>query len=354
MKTALLERHRKLGARITNFHGWQMPLFYSGIRNEHNVVRSSAGVFDVSHMFRIVITGPDAVDFVDHVLTAAFKSVPSGKCKYSFVLTEKGAVIDDVVVYKGGDFVLIVSNASNGRKVVAHLARNKGKFNVKISNESSKTGMIAVQGPTAGGFARSEFGNAFDSLKYYEFTVITKDSNKIFLSRTGYTGEDGFEVIADAEYTSLLWDNFIAAGAKPCGLAARDSLRLEAGMPLYGNELSEKISVLDSGLNFAIDLTKKSFIGMKKMKGNRKNRLVGFLMNSPRIARHGYEVLCDGKKAGIVTSGTYSFTLERSIGMAYVGYKFKDGQFVVKIRDSFEKITLVPLPFYRRGKIFVK
>lgn len=348
-RTPLYAAHVKLKARMVDFHGWEMPIQYSGIIDEHTAVRTRVGLFDLSHMGRVRIQGGDRRAFLQKILTINVDKVPEGKCRYTFYLTEKGTVIDDLILYAGGPDDLLVVNASNREKDLEWM-RSHASGDVKIVDETFTTALIALQGPRSVETVKRVLEVDPSDMGYYTFKTL----GEYFISRTGYTGEDGFEIFVPAAKATAVWEKFIAANTTPIGLGARDTLRTEAAMPLYGNDIDDSTSPLEAGLDFAIDLEKPEFIGQGALKaaGRPARRLAGLVLESKRIARQGYEVFHEGKKAGAVTSGTWSPVLEKSIALAYLPAELrKEGTSLeVDVRGRREKASVVKLPFYRRKK----
>ena len=348
-RTALYDVHVRLGARMVDFHGWEMPIQYAGIVEEHAAVRKKAGLFDLSHMGRVRVRGKDRRPFLQRILTIDVDKVPPGRCRYTFFLTEKGTVIDDLILYAGADDDLLVVNASNREKDLGWM-RDHASGDVAIEDETFEGALLAPQGPQSLETVRKGLGVDPGALGYYTFGPF----GDYTLSRTGYTGEDGFEVFVPASRAAETWDRLAGAGAAPVGLGARDTLRTEAGMPLYGNDIDDTTTPLEAGLDFALSLDKPSFIGKEALQADPKpaRRLAGIVLESRRIPRQGHEVWQGGRKVGAVTSGTWSPTLEKSIALAYLPRELrKPGVEVeVDIRGRREKAAVVKLPFYRREK----
>jgi aminomethyltransferase len=299
-------------------------------------------------MGRVRVQGRDRRAFLQKILTINVDKVPEGKCRYTFFLTEKGTPIDDLILYAGGPDDFLVVNASNRERdlewMKSHLAGD-----VRIVDETFDTALIAVQGPRSVETVKAVLGIDPSGMGYYTFATL----GEFFVSRTGYTGEDGFEIFVPAAKAVAIWEKFIDFHVAPIGLGARDTLRTEAAMPLYGNDLDEGTTPLEAGLTFAVDLDKPDFIGQSALKaGTPGRRLVGLVLESKRIARQGFEVFHEGKKAGVVTSGTWSPVLERSIAMAYLPVALREPGTAVEIdvRGRREKASVVKLPFYRRKK----
>lgn len=348
-RTVLYDAHVALKARMVDFHGWEMPIQYAGIIDEHTAVRARVGLFDLSHMGRVRVQGPKRREFLQKLLTIDVAKVPEGKCRYSFFLTEKGTPIDDLILYAGGPDDFLVVNASNREADLAWMNKHL-PAGVTLVDETFTTALIAIQGPRSVETVKRVLNIDPSAMGYYTFATI----GEYFLSRTGYTGEDGFEIFVPNAKASEIWNRFIDAQITPIGLGARDTLRTEAAMPLYGNDLDENTTPLEAGLTFAVDLDKPEFIGQAALKaaGTPSRRLAGIVMEGKRIARQGYDVLHAGKKIGKVTSGTWSPSLEKSIAMAYVPAELrKEGTpLEIDVRGRLEKASTVKLPFYRRKK----
>jgi aminomethyltransferase len=382
--TALYEEHKKLGASFTDFGGWQMPLKYSSELAEHHAVRKSAGLFDLSHMGEVWVTGPDAAAFLDYALVGKISAMAVGKAKYSLIANEDGGIIDDLITYRrpapgeGSDKFLVVPNAGNAEVVAAALAERAGSgkeggFDVVVDDASAATSLIAVQGPKAEEIllrlvpaAQHEL---VTGLKYYAAVEVPLlfggASQDLLLARTGYTGEDGFEIFVDSDAAAALWQALLAVAEDgeltPAGLASRDSLRLEAGMPLYGNELSLEGDPFAAGLGPVVALSKegdfvgKAALAAKKAAGagsTSGRKLVGLKGLGRRAGRSHYPVLKDGNVVGDVTSGQPSPSLGYPVAMAYVDVEFTEPGTALDIdlRGKSEPFEVVALPFYKRAK----
>ena len=304
-KTCLYDKHVALGALISPFGGFDMPIQYTNIVDEHQAVRQACGVFDVSHMGEVLISGPDAERYVNHIFTNDVRQMPNGKILYGMMCYENGGVVDDLLVYKmDSDSFFLVINASNIDKDWAWIQEQAKGYQVTLNHQSDQYGELAVQGPQAEAVMEEVLGIACKELTFYTFKTI----GKVIVSRTGYTGEDGFEIYADAAYINECWDKLIASGrCKPCGLGCRDTLRFEVGLPLYGDELSQDITPIMAGLGIFVKLDKDEFIGKEalakqKAEGAPK-KLVGIELADKAIPRHGYAVLKDGQQVGEVTTG---------------------------------------------------
>ena len=377
--TALYEEHKKLGASFTDFGGWQMPLKYSSELAEHHAVRKAAGIFDLSHMGEVWVTGPDAAAYLDYALVGKISAMAVGKAKYSLICNEDGGIIDDLITYRrpaaedGTDVFLVVPNAGNATKVAAELARRAAGFDVVVKDVSAETSLIAVQGPKAEELLLRLVPAAQHSLvtelKYYAAVevpfLVSGAGQDLLLARTGYTGEDGFEIFIDNSDAAALWQAIVAIADEgeltPAGLASRDSLRLEAGMPLYGNELSIDGDPFSAGLGPVVALSKEGdFVGKAALAAKKEagagttagRRLVGLKGLGRRAGRAHYPVLKDGAVVGEVTSGQPSPTLGYPVAMAYVDVELTEPGTALDIdlRGKAEPFEVVALPFYKRQK----
>ncbi|MDQ0211750.1 glycine cleavage system aminomethyltransferase GcvT [Arthrobacter bambusae] len=372
--TALYEEHKKLGASFTDFGGWQMPLKYSSELAEHHAVRQSAGLFDLSHMGEVWVTGPEAAAFLDYALVGKISAMSIGKAKYSLICQEDGGIIDDLITYRRGDSTfLVVPNAGNAKVVAEALAQRAANFDVVVEDASAATSLIAVQGPKAEEILLRLVPAAQHSLvtglKYYAAVEVpftfAGNTTELLLARTGYTGEDGFEIFVDNDAAAALWQAIAAVAQDgeliPAGLASRDSLRLEAGMPLYGNELSREGNPFSAGLGPVVSLAKESdFVGRAALEalkaegaGSTSGRkLVGLKGLGRRAGRSHYPVLKDGVVVGEVTSGQPSPTLGYPVALAYVDVEHTEPGTAldVDLRGKSEPFEVVALPFYKRVK----
>jgi aminomethyltransferase len=366
-ETGLRSRHEARGARLIPFAGWLMPVQYSGIIDEHRAVRSAAGLFDLGHMGQVRVSGPDALPFLQYVTTNDVSVLAPGDAQYSLLPNAQGGVIDDIIVYRltdePGFFVVI--NAANHGKDVAWLraqAAARDDLDVDVADVSDDLGMIAIQGPRAEQIVATLTDADLTSIGGFKIARAEVAGIPVLFARTGYTGEDGFEFYPPQSRTAELWDALLAAGdvsgLVPIGLGARDTLRLEARMPLYGNELADDIGPLEAGLGWAVKLDKGEFIGRDaivamKVKGAPR-RTVGFkLTERAGTARHGYPVQLDGREIGVVTSGAHSPTLGAEIGLALIeaGCAGVGKPLQVVIRGRAVNAEQVKLPFYRRSKV---
>jgi len=357
-RTPLYDLHTRLGAKMVDFAGWEMPLLFTSIIEEHRHTRSAASVFDVSHMGRIELTGPDAGPLLEYVCTRRLCDAAVGQSLYSHVCREDGGILDDVIVSRFEDHWLMVCNASNRDRIVAWLRGQAGSRDVEIADRTEETMMVAIQGPLAIGLIGRLLPVPVADLKRYHF----RSGNYLFtpyaVFRSGYTGEDGVEIILPANVARLVGDHLVGADVedhtlKPAGLGARDTLRLEAGMPLYGHELHENTDSLSAGLSWCVDLS-KDFIGVEALRRISQTgplrKLVGLELAGRRIARPHSTVLSDNRPVGEVTSGTLSPTLERSIAMAYVdaAHTQQGRPLTVDMGGRQAEATIVKLPFYKR------
>jgi aminomethyltransferase len=355
---------------MTSFAGWQMPLRYTSETAEHQAVRRAAGLFDLSHMGEISVSGPGAGAALDYALTGQLSPMPTGRARYTMICAEDGGVLDDLVVYRTGEQeFLVIANASNTPVVFAQLRARADGFDAAVADATGDWALIAIQGPAAASILAPLTDVDLAAMKYYAGAFGTVAGRRAWVARTGYTGEDGFEVFCAPADAAPVWDALAAAGApaglRPAGLAARDTLRLEAGMPLYGNELGPDVTPFEAGLGRVVKFDKPGdFVGREALAaraaaGSRR-RLVGLTVQSRRVARHGYPVLEDGQQAGTVTSGAPSPTLGVPIAMAYLDADAdgaadagSDGgagklDLAVGIRGEAVPAHLTDLPFYRR------
>jgi aminomethyltransferase len=361
-RTPLHDWHAMHGARLVDFAGWHMPVQYTSIVAEHLATRKAAGLFDVSHMARFKLVGSGVVPFLDRLVTRRVNDVRVGQIRYALVTNEQGGILDDVLVYRlepkdDGEVFGVVANASNRAKI-ANWIRTHAPPDVRFTDMTLATGMIAVQGPQALALVQPIVGVDLAAMKYYTSVRAEVAGQKGLVSRTGYTGEDGCELIVPADAAAAIWDRIWQAGqrvgAVAAGLGARDTLRLEAAMPLYGHELTEEIDPIEAGLDFAVNLEGREFFGYEAI-GRRKNdsrrrRRIGLELSGKRAARQGYKILSDGHPVGEVTSGSFSPTLDRPIAMGYVTAPFHElgAPLEIDLRGQTVAARVVPLPFYRR------
>ena len=326
--TCLHDKHLALGAKMMPFAGFDMPIEYTSIIEEHNAVRNAAGIFDVSHMGEILITGEDAEPFVNYLFSNDIKDIPVGKIVYGIMLYPTGGAVDDLLVYKKADKeYLLVVNASNIEKDYQWICDNRKAYNVNIINQSDYYGEVAVQGPKACATIEKHLNLQVDDLEFYIFKEVDYNNEKIIISRTGYTGEDGFELYGSHDFIRKTWDVLInSKEVVPCGLGCRDTLRFEVGLPLYGHELSEEISPLEAGLGFFVKLEKDHFIGKEAIARQKsegiKRKIVGIELHDKAIPRTDYEVEVNGTKIGTVTTGYNSISTGKSVCMALIDHEF--------------------------------
>jgi aminomethyltransferase len=364
-KTSLNEAHRKLGGRMVEFGGWDMPVQYpAGTMTEHLRTRTSAGLFDVSHMGEIEVQGADAIAFVNRLTSNDATKLIDGQAQYSALTTPAGTVIDDLLVYRFAEnHLLLVVNAGTTGKDWDWIISHRGDENVELRNVSADYCQIAVQGPDAISILQKLTAVPLSEIKYYHFREGVVDGVPAIVSRTGYTGEDGFEVYAAADKAEQIWNKILDAGnfgredgVLPCGLAARNTLRLEAGMCLYGHEIDETTTLLEANLGWICKLNKGDFIGREPLQKQKdegvKRKLVGFDVTDRGIARDGQDVLIGGVRVGQVTSGSPAPFLKKNVGMAYVPVEFANpGQAIeIDVRGRLVGAQIVPLPFYKRAK----
>ncbi|MFJ4717216.1 glycine cleavage system aminomethyltransferase GcvT [Streptomyces sp. NPDC088785] len=367
--TALDALHRSLGATMTDFAGWDMPLRYGSERDEHTAVRTRAGLFDLSHMGEITVTGPQAVDLLNHALVGNIGSVGAGRARYTMICRADGGILDDLIVYRLGDTTyLVVANAGNAQTVLDALTERAAGFDAEVRDDRDAYALLAVQGPHSPAIVKSVTDADLDGLKYYAGLPGTVAGVEALIARTGYTGEDGFELFVAPADAEKLWQALTAAGAEyglvPCGLSCRDTLRLEAGMPLYGHELTTELTPFDAGLGRVVKFDKTShgddFVGhdalvaaAERAETSPPRRLVGLIAEGRRVPRAGMPVVRDGQVIGEVTSGAPSPTLGRPIAMAYVDAAHAGPGTPgvgVDVRGTHEPYEVVALPFYKRQK----
>jgi len=360
--TPLRARHEALGASFTDFGGWQMPVRYTSDLAEHHAVRQAAGLFDISHMAEFLIEGPDAAGYLDHALAGRISTMTIGKAKYSLVLAAAGGIVDDVIAYRlAEDRYLIISNAGNRDAVADALQQRTETFDVTVADVSDDYALLAVQGPAAEAIVAAtagidEVSIPWSEQKYYAWASARYNGEPLLLARTGYTGEDGFELLVHAADAAALWDALLAAGEAhglvPAGLAARDTLRLEAGMPLYGHELSLDTKPAQAGLGRVVAVDKEAFVGKDGVAAASDARvLVGLSAEGKRAGRAGYAVVADdGTVVGEITSGALSPTLGHPIAMAYIDPAAVSASLFLDVRGTKIPAVVTDLPFYRRTK----
>jgi aminomethyltransferase len=361
-KTSLYEKHVAWNAKIIDFGGWAMPVQYTNVIEEHNNTRNAASLFDICHMGEITVYGPQSLDFLQYLLTRNLLDQEIGQVKLSALLNAEGGIIDDLTVYKlKQDSYMLVTNAGTLERdwQWINAIREEMGFDCYLENISDKMGKLDLQGPQAEAILQTFTQVDLTKIKYYHFQELSLMNNQVIISRSGYTGEDGFEIYAASNIIGEIWDQLLASGAsrglKPAGLGARDTLRLEAGMLLNGQDMMEEVTPLEVPYGWIVDLS-KDFVGAaalaaKKQAGIKK-KLVGIEMTGRGIARHGYKVLHVDKEIGVVTSGTFAPTLNKAIGLAFVdiNYSVPDTEITVAIRDTLCPAKIVKLPFYKRQK----
>ncbi len=356
-RTSLFDAHVSLGARIVPFAGWEMPVQYpAGISAEHKAVREACGLFDVSHMGEVIVSGPDAMAFVNHVTSNDVAALAVGQIQYSTLLTERGTIVDDLLVYRYPDHLFLVINAGNRDADIAHLRAHIGAFDCTMEDVSDSYALLAVQGPNAPAIVQRFTSTPLGEMKYYRFADGEVAGVPAIISRTGYTGELGFELYVPWEQARTVWDALMATGeVTPCGLGARDTLRLEAGMALYGHELNIDTTPLEAGLAWLVKLGKTDFLGKDVLVHQHTDgldrKLVGFTFDERAIPRSGMPVWYGDLPSGTVCSGTMSPTLGMPIGTCYLpaAAAVEGTVFAVDIRGKHVPARVVPLPFYKRA-----
>lgn len=357
-RTCLYDRHVGAGALISPFAGFDMPIQYEGIAEEHAAVRTACGVFDVSHMGEVNISGPDAQRYVNHIFTNDVSAALDGQVLYGMMLNHQGGTVDDLLVYRRAeDNYLLVINASNIDKDVAWIRSNADGYDVEIDNLSDALAELAVQGPESEAVLSSVLGINCSDLTFYTFKEELLDGAHILVSRTGYTGEDGFEIYAEPEVIVGMWDALMESGrCKPCGLGCRDTLRFEVGLPLYGDELADDITPVEAGLSMFVKLEKTEFIGREVVAAQKaegpKRRIVGLELLDRAIPRHGYEVLdAEGNVVGAVTTGYRGLSVDKSIAMAMVDadHARQGTELQVQIRRKRFPAVVIPKKFYKKS-----
>ncbi|KUO70507.1 MAG: glycine cleavage system protein T [Clostridia bacterium BRH_c25] len=360
-KTALYNAHGKYGGKVIDFAGWALPVQYEGLTAEHEAVRANAGIFDVSHMGEVEVRGNQATDFVQNLVTNDISVMNENQVIYAMMCYPHGGVVDDLLVYKHtNDYYLLVINASNVDKDFQWMKDNVGNYDVELKNTSEDVSEVALQGPKAQKILQELTDTNLNEIAFFYFKTDVKIAGRSCLvSRTGYTGEDGFEIYMKHEDAEHVWDKILEAGkakgAMPTGLGCRDTLRFEANLPLYGNELSSEITPLEAGFGMFVKLDKPNFIGkealVKQKSEGLKRKIVGFEMEGPGIPRHGYDVLSNGKNIGFVTTGYYSPSLKKNIGLAMVGIEYSElgTPIDIQIRKNAVKAKVVSRKFYNKN-----
>ncbi len=360
MKTPLHHEHENLKAKMVDFHGWDMPVWYTGIKEEHMATRRHAGLFDVSHMGELMVTGPDAVAFANHVTSNDVAALAVGQVQYSTILNDRGTIEDDCLVYRLADRVMLVVNAGNRAKVVRHITPMAARFACELTDVSDATALLALQGPLAEGVLQPLIATDLSAIRYYHFIRDRVAGIPAIVSRTGYTGEDGFELYVAAEAAPELWGALTQPRdahltVTPAGLGARDTLRLEMGMALYGHEIDDTTTPLEANLGWVVKLGKGDFVGREALVAQKAagltRRLVGFQMADRAFPRPGYPVFHAGDRSGVVCSGTVGPSVGVPIGTCYLpAAAATPGQpLAVEIRGTQCPATVVRVPFYAYG-----
>lgn len=357
-KTCLYDKHVAMGALISPFGGFEMPIQYTNIAEEHLAVRNACGIFDVSHMGEVKITGPEAEKYVQYIFTNDISNAPAGKIFYGMMLYSNGGVVDDLLVYceGNGEFFLII-NAANIDKDVTWMLDQAMQFDVKVDNQSEYYGQVAIQGPQSEEKITALLHLPCSDLTFYTYKKVQLEGETIILSRTGYTGEDGFEIYGSHTYINKVWDIMVQNGVKPCGLGCRDTLRFEVGLPLYGDELSADITPIEAGLGFFVKTDKQDFVGkeaiMKQKSEGVSKKLVGIALNDhdKAIPRHGYEVEHEGTVVGYVTTGYHTISTQKSVCVALIDTKYKElgTRLDVRIHRKLHEGTVVKKKFYEKN-----
>jgi len=360
--TPFYDQHKKLGAKIVPFAGWDMPLSYTGVLEEHRATRTAIGLFDVSHMGRIGLAGPGADDVLDRLATASIRDLPIGGIRYALVLNERGGILDDVMIYRIGDRNYVVcANASNADKILQWIVRHAAdRSDLEVVDRTTELVQLAVQGPGAGNLMWRLSGSDLNRMRIRTCVETKVAGVPMIVSRTGYTGEPGYELYIPFRQSCEVWESLIGEGRplglRPCGLGCRDTLRLEMGYPLYGNDLDETTTPIEADLEFAVDFEKGDFVGRDALVRQRRSgisrKLVGFELTRRGVPRHDQKIMSDGKEIGVVTSGNHSPSLNKGIGMGYVQPMFQEPglKLQIDIRGNAVPAVVVERPFYRRRK----
>ena len=361
-RTPLFDEYEKYGGKTIDFGGWELPVQFSSIKEEHDAVRNRAGLFDVSHMGEILVTGPEALEFLQNLLSNDISKIAIGQAQYNAMCYEDGGVVDDLLTYKlGENHYLLCVNASNIEKDYDWMMENQNQFDVTIDNQSDAYAQIALQGPLAEEVLQSLTETDLSAIKYFRFQEdVEIAGHKVLVSRSGYTGEDGFELYGTPSVIKALWGKILDVGKDkgvvPAGLGCRDTLRFEAGLPLYGQELSATISPLEAGIGFAVKLNKDDFLGHDALVAQKENgiprKIIGIEMIDKGIPRHGYKVFKGGQQIGEVTTGTQLPSSKRNVGNALIDSQFATVgiELEIEIRGKLLKVVTVETPFYKRSK----
>jgi aminomethyltransferase len=359
-RTPLYEHHKKLGARMVPFSGWELPVSYTGVLEEHHATRAAIGLFDISHMGRIEVSGRAAADLLDRVATCSMKELSVGRMHYALACNEQGGILDDMMIYRFGDQrYFVCANASNAEKIFLWFKKQATGFSgVEVADQSEVLAQLAVQGPRSYEFLKAVTDTDLDAVKPRHCLETKVVNVSMLLSRSGYTGELGYELYLPASRVPEVWEALIrkgkAFGLKPCGLGCRDTLRLEMGYPLYGNEIDETTTPLEASLAFAVDFEKGEFNGREALLQQKENglvrKLIGFELSQSGIPRRGYRICSGEKEVGSVTSGNHSPSLRKGIGMGYLPIAFAEigGEILIEIRDKSIPAVIVQTPFYKK------
>ncbi len=357
-RTHLFEIHKKLGARLIGFSGWEMPLFYSGTTDEHRTVRESAGVFDIGHMGRIEIRGDGSGPLLQMITVGDVMSMPAGSAQYTLISRPSGGIIDDILIWRGEkDRYMLCVNAANREKVIDWIMENGTRFEFEIKDITGNTGMISLQGPMSVSVLERAISGPASSIKPWRLREVKLEGVPCLVSMTGYTGEVGYEIIMDGPRSQEVWEILLDSGRefgiKPCGLGARDTLRLEMGYSLYGNDIDDDTTPVEAGLEWVVDFSKDDFIGkaalLEQKKNGPKRRLIFFELLQKGVPRKGFKIFSDGKEIGVVTSGNISPMLNKGIGIGYVlpEYAKAGVEVLVDIRGRVVPAVIVKRPFYK-------
>lgn len=356
-QTPLNEVEKELGGKMVDFGGWELPVQFSGILDEHDAVRTRVGVFDVSHMGELTVKGPQALELLQRATCNDVAKLENGRIHYNGLLYPNGGFVDDILIYQNsGDDFFVVVNASNTEKDYEWLRQQAGQLDAEVRNVSAEYAQLAIQGPDSERVLQPMADVALADMKYYRFGHGSVDGAPAIVSRTGYTGEDGFEVYVAPEHAPRILRKLVESGVKPCGLGSRDTLRLEAKMALYGNDIDDTTTPLQADLSWIVKLDKGDFAGSDVLRREKQTglsrKLVGFEMIDRGIARHGHPVVDGGQEIGMITSGTHSPTLKKAIGLAYLPLDKSDqgSEFTVLIRGKEARARVIPTPFYKRAK----
>jgi aminomethyltransferase len=359
-KTALINAYERYGGKVVDYAGWALPVQFEGIVPEHHAVRKAAGLFDVSHMGEVTVKGPQAFDFVQNLVTNDVAVLENNQVVYAQMCYPDGGVVDDLLVYKyNTEYFYLVINASNVEKDFQWMLDNKGSYDVELVNISADVSEMALQGPKAQEILQKLTDTDLSEIGFFYFKDgVVVDGAKCLVSRTGYTGEDGFEIYCSHDDAERIWHKILEVGkdegVKPIGLGARDTLRFEATLPLYGNEIDKDITPLEAGLGYFVKLDKANFIGkdalVKQKAEGLKRKIVGFEMKERGIPRHGYDVAVNGEKIGVVTTGYFSPTLEKNIGLALIDAKYADlgTEIDILVRNKPVKAEVRSKVFYKK------